>query len=205
MGSKIKKETSSFMESLVQPRDQQRFQETKGRSTEKLSISKKPKLKSPKQAPNKRKKLSRKEISQMGIYALPEDTIRYDQIVPLNKLWRGYIARFLDKEKLPNATDAQYNQFTMDILKADFHGAKMTVVRAKNPSLVGIKGIVVLETKGTFKFISKDNKLRTIPKYDSVFKIHWNDVDLTVFGKHLNYRPAERSVKKIKTFLESDL
>lgn len=198
--------SSNFMESLIQPKEQQRFRETKGRSTEKLTISKKQKSsKSSLQPLNKRKKLSREEISQMGIYALPKDTISYKEIVPLNRLWRGYIARYLGKETLPNAADVQYSQFTMDLLKADFHGAKMTVVRAKNPSLVGIRGIVILETKGTFKFVSKDNKLRTIPKNDSVFRIHWNNVDITIFGKHINCRPAERSVKKIKTFLESDL
>ncbi|XP_055531576.1 ribonuclease P protein subunit p29 [Wyeomyia smithii] len=198
-------ETTNFMESLIQPKERQRFRETKGRSTEKLKISKKQKSLKTSRPFNKRKKLSRKEISQMGIYTLPHDTISYRQIVPLHRLWCGYVARFLDKEKLPSATDPQYNQFVLDLLKADFHGAKMTIDRAKNPSLVGIKGIVVLETKGTFKIVSKDNKLRTIPKNDSVFKIHWNNVDITVFGKHLYYRPAERSVRKLKTFLECDL
>lgn len=118
--------------------------------------------------------------------------------------------------------------FRSDILKVDFHGAKISVVRSKNPSLVGAKGIVILDTKGTFKIVSKDDKIRSklktqhnnptvslkltlyfeipaIPKNDSVFLVHWNDIQLTVFGKHLNTRPAERSVKKYKVFGECDL
>ncbi|XP_058834196.1 ribonuclease P protein subunit p29 [Topomyia yanbarensis] len=198
------KECTNLMESLIKPKELSRFRETKGRTTEKLIPSKKQKLKSDQRC-NVPKKLSRKEIAKMGLYSLPVDTIRYEQMQPLNRLWRGYMARYLGKEKLPDESDAQYNQFTLDFLRADFHGAKMSVTRAKNPSLVGIKGIVILDTKGTFKFVSKDNKVRTIPKADSVFQISWNNVDITVFGKHLNSRPAERSVKKIKTFLECDL
>ncbi|XP_062560865.1 ribonuclease P protein subunit p29 [Armigeres subalbatus] len=191
-------------ESLIKPQDRTRFQETKGRSTEMLIPKKKPdKLSNNHSKP--KKKLSRKEISQMGIYALPQGSIRYQQIVPLHRLWCGYMARYLNNEKLPDVVDIQYNQLVSNILKADLHGAKLSVVRTKNPSMIGIKGIVVLETKGTFKVVSKDNKLRTIPKIDSVFAFHWNNVDVNIFGKQLNARSAERSVKKVKAFPECDL
>lgn len=201
--SKTNSTATTVMEGLIKPQERARFQETKGRTTEMLI----PKQKVPKPTTDSKpkKKLSRKELAQMGIYALPEDTIRYQQVVPLHRLWCGYMARYLGKEKLPDVTGSQYNQFTSDILKADYHGAKISVVRTKNPSLVGIRGIVILETKGTFKVVSKDNKVRTIPKMDSVFVIHWNNVDVTIFGKQLSSRPAERSVKKVKMFPECDL
>lgn len=51
--------------------------------------------------------------------------------------------------------------FSTQIHKADFHGAKVKVVRSKCPSLVGIKGIVILDTKNTFKVIGKDDILRS--------------------------------------------
>lgn len=98
------------MESLIKPEEFRRYRDTKGRTTEKLIPTKKvkPEGKGPQQKP--KKKLSRKEIAQLGIYALPEDTIRYEQIVPLNRLWRGYMGRYLGKEKLPDVTEAQYHQ-----------------------------------------------------------------------------------------------
>lgn len=205
MALKTKIESSAILESLIKPEENARFQETKGRTTEKLIPMKKVKSEGKGSLQKSKKKLSRKEIAQLGIYALPADTLRYDQIVPLHRLWRGYMARYLEKEKLPDVTEAQYNQLISDILKADFHGAKISVIRAKNPSLVGIRGIVVLETKGTFKLVSKDNKVRTIPKMDSVFQVHWKNVEVTIFGKHLNSRAAERSVKKVKVFPLCDL
>ncbi|XP_065087793.1 ribonuclease P protein subunit p29 [Ochlerotatus camptorhynchus] len=205
MASMPKIESSAVLESLIKPEEHARYCETKGRTTEKLIPTKKIKPVGKGSQQKNKKKLSRKEIAQLGIYALPVDTIRYEQIVPLNRLWRGYMGRYLGKERLPDVTEAQYNQLTSDILKADFHGAKISVIRAKNPSLVGIRGIVVLDTKGTFKLVSKDDKMRTIPKMDSVFQIHWNNIDVTIFGKHLNARSAERSVKKVKVFPICDL
>lgn len=44
-----------------------------------------------------------------------------------------------------------------------------------------------------------------IPKIDSVFKILIKDIEFTIYGKYLNIRPAERSVKKIKNCMEPDL
>ena len=60
------------------------------------------------------------------------------------------------------------------LLKADFHGSIMTgnhvrsfvfvrfshmpVSQSKNTSMVGISGIVIHETEGTFKVVTKENK-----------------------------------------------
>ncbi|XP_058459988.1 ribonuclease P protein subunit p29 isoform X2 [Malaya genurostris] len=160
MRSENNKECNTLMESLIKPKELRRFRETKGRSVEKLLPTKKIRVSKIIQLPNARKKLSRKEIAQMGLYSLPEDTICYKQMVPLNRLWRKYISRYLGKEKIPDAPDLQYNQMTLDLLKADYHGAKISVIRARNPSLVGIKGIVILDTKGTFKIVSRDDRMR---------------------------------------------
>lgn len=47
--------------------------------------------------------------------------------------------------------------------------------------------------------------LPAIPKQDSIFRITVDRLELTVMGRHLNIRPAERSVKKIKKFMDLDL
>lgn len=84
-----------------------------------------------------------------------------------------------------------------------------------------------MDTKQTFKVLGEDHKIRSIkfqmkplktknliilflihtaiPKNDSVFLIKLYNLELTVFGKHLNIRPAERSVKKVKSIMDPDL
>ena len=49
-------------------------------------------------------------------------------------------------------------------MKADFHGAIMTVVRSTCPPFVGTRGIVLQETENVFRFITKQNLIKTIPK-----------------------------------------
>ncbi|XP_061819815.1 ribonuclease P protein subunit p29 isoform X2 [Nerophis lumbriciformis] len=46
------------------------------------------------------------------------------------------------------------------LLKADLHGAIMTVVRSKCPSYVGTTGILIQEFKHVFKFITQQDKMK---------------------------------------------
>lgn len=55
---------------------------------------------------------------------------------------------------------ANQEQLHQRIGKADYHGCLLMVTRSKIPSLVGVKGIVVLETKNTFQIICEDDQLR---------------------------------------------
>ncbi|XP_053668031.1 ribonuclease P protein subunit p29 [Anopheles marshallii] len=159
----------------------------------------------PNDKPKQQKKLSRKEIKEMGLYTLPHDTVKYKDALKLHKMWCGYYDTLFPSDQLPVVTESRYNTVVASLLKADYHGAKIHIVRSKQSSVVGMKGIVVLDTKGTFKMVSKDNRLRTIPKNDSQFEVTIRDKVITIFGKHLNARPAERSVKKAKTFALPDL
>ena len=55
------------------------------------------------------------------------------------------------------------------IAKADYSGAKVKVVKSKNPTQVGIEGIIVRETTRTFIVIQPDNEVKTLLKESSVF------------------------------------
>jgi hypothetical protein len=46
------------------------------------------------------------------------------------------------------------------LLKADLHGAVVTVVRSKCPSLIGASGLLVMETQETFRVVTEQNKLK---------------------------------------------
>ena len=52
------------------------------------------------------------------------------------------------------------------LLKADFHGAYITVTQAKNASLIGVGGITIMETKHTFKVITKNDQVKS--KYNLI-------------------------------------
>lgn len=110
---------------------------------------------------------------------------RYELFVPLHHLWLGYMSELLglgqiptpipDKPPLPNS-----GALHTKLVKADFHGSIMTgawniqtsayadclikpllsVKKAKNPCLVGISGIVLLETENAFRIINIKNQVK---------------------------------------------
>ena len=46
-------------------------------------------------------------------------------------------------------------------MKADLHGSIILVAKSKCPSLLGLTGIVLQETKNTFRLVTKNNKLKS--------------------------------------------
>ncbi|XP_037390224.1 ribonuclease P protein subunit p29 isoform X2 [Pygocentrus nattereri] len=91
------------------------------------------------------------------------------------------------------------------LLKADFHGAVLTVVRSKCPSYVGTTGILVQELKHVFKIITKEDRLKTIPKRNSVFSVEMGDFITHIYGSRFELRSSERSAKKFKVKGNIDL
>jgi len=55
------------------------------------------------------------------------------------------------------------------LVKADFHGSIITVKQSKNPCLVGLTGIVILETENVFRVITKKDQMKLIPKRNAIF------------------------------------
>jgi ribonuclease P protein subunit POP4 len=149
--------------------------------------------------------LSRNEFKNLGLYSLPRKTLKYEDYKQLNELWNSYMDQQFGAGDLKSVqlkfdpSHPHYDATSAILHKSDFHGAKLKVSSSKCASLVGHKGIVLMDSKGTFSIISKDNVLRVIPKSDSMFELKWKNARFTVYGKHLCYRSAERSTKKIKT------
>lgn len=169
------------------------------------------KVKKPQKLKRQKKRLSRKEARGLGLYALPRKTLKYNDYLQLNELWSSYMDQQFDagdfealKEKF-NPGNPHYEQTSALIHKSDYHGAKLKVTHSKNASLIGHKGIILMDTKGAFQLISKDNVLRVIPKSDSIFELKWRKARFVIYGKHLCYRSADRSTKKIKTIAPIDL
>lgn len=149
--------------------------------------------------------LNRRQYAKLGLHTLPTRQIKYEEALPLHSLWKGYMKEHLGLsagDQVPEVYDTGYDAFSKLLVKTDLHGAKMYVTQSKCPTLVGLSGIVVLDTKNVLKLLGKDDRLRTIPKAECVFGMKFGNMVFTIFGKHLCIRPAERSVKKIKNFIE---
>lgn len=88
-----------------------------------------------------------------------------DQFFELNNLWNEYMQDLIFNTA---GDSARQNQQNIDIeaiplthklslagklASADYHGAKLTVISAHNPSLVGFEGIVIWEAKSSFIII----------------------------------------------------
>uniref|UniRef100_A0A8C6RTU3 Ribonuclease P protein subunit p29 n=2 Tax=Nannospalax galili TaxID=1026970 RepID=A0A8C6RTU3_NANGA len=84
------------------------------------------------------------------------------------------------------------------LLKADLHGAIISVTKSKCPSYVGVTGILLQETKHIFKITTKEDRLKVIPKLNCVFTIETDDFISYIYGSKFQLRSSERSAKKFK-------
>ncbi|KAL2914094.1 RNase P/RNase MRP complex subunit [Polyrhizophydium stewartii] len=91
------------------------------------------------------------------------------------------------------------------LVKADFHGAMLTVAKSKCPANVGLSGIVIKDTENTFHLVTRDNKLKVVPKLNNVFTFGIGDTLFTLFGNQFRTRPAERATKKFKVKMTVDM
>ncbi|XP_076636605.1 ribonuclease P/MRP subunit POP4 isoform X2 [Colletes latitarsis] len=125
----------------------------------------------------KGKLLTSRKRMQLGLRKIGyKDSMKYNDLLPLNQLWLNYMEQMLD-----------------------FHGAEISVVGSKCPSLIGLHGIVIQDSKNTFRICGKDNIIRTIPKDVIIMNIYLNQIKLELFGKDISIKPADRTIKKLKS------
>lgn len=173
----------------------------------------------------KRKFLTRKERKNLNLLKLPKDGWQYESLLSINEMWKQYLRQNLElPRKIPTIQDPEWLNFTTILAKSELIGAEVTIVRSKVPSQIGMRGILVLETKMTFQLVTPASQLKSkysvflnvgrlkgfpnfsaILKETSVFEFCLDDMKFTIFGKHLMTRASERSVKKIKGHMIPDL
>ncbi|XP_067014663.2 ribonuclease P protein subunit p29 [Anabrus simplex] len=159
----------------------------------------------------KKTALSLKERQELGLCRPNRKAMKYTDFLPLHELWKSYFSSYLDIEGLeshgftPEPDNKHWDDVTRLLLKADYHGCILTVKKSRCSSLVGKSGIIVFDTKNTFKLLGEDNVLRTIPKPGTVFCFKMEGYTFTVLGSHFCIRPSDRSSKKIKSLMNPDL
>lgn len=161
--------------------------------------------------------LSARQKRKLGLYDVPREGQKYALFVPLHRLWLGYMREILGNEIYTGGQGA-----AAKLSSADFHGAEVEVVRSGCVSRVGIKGIVIKDTKFTFEIVTPKNILKTVPKEGTVFRIEVPAKDdegdsllpddqrevgkehsltnmvVEIHGNQFMYRSADRASKKFK-------
>ncbi|XP_071403300.1 ribonuclease P protein subunit p29 [Centroberyx affinis] len=153
-----------------------------------------PKKKKEKRNSKKAKGLNARQKRELKVFQIKPEQQRYELFLPLHNLWRQYIIDLCNG--LKPSSSPQFVQ--QKLLKADFHGAIITVVRSRCPSYVGTTGILVQEFKHVFKIITKEDRLKVIPKRNSVFEVEINGFVSHIYGNKFEQRASERSAKKFK-------
>ncbi|XP_032086160.1 ribonuclease P protein subunit p29 [Thamnophis elegans] len=153
-----------------------------------------PQPRSNKQRIKRRKGLSAKQRREMRLFEIAPEQQRYEIFIPLHELWKQYIKELCNGLK----PDAQPQMIQTKLLKADFHGALVTVTKSKCPSYVGITGIIVQETKYVFKIVTKEDRLKVIPKRNNIFSLEMDGFVSYIYGSRIQFRASERSAKKFK-------
>ncbi|THY49771.1 RNase P/MRP, p29 subunit [Aureobasidium pullulans] len=163
--------------------------------------------------------LTAKQKRELGIYDIPKEQQKYDIYVPIWKLWCAYMREILGMEKSRYVNAAGVGPL---LASADYHGAKIDVVRCRCVGRVGIRGIVVKDTKFTLEIITPKNELKTVPKEYTVFRFEvpfveeHNDGDtqmadpqkpfiFELHGSQFQNRAADRAARKFKQHIDPDL
>ncbi|KAG8885514.1 hypothetical protein FRB97_000839 [Tulasnella sp. 331] len=118
--------------------------------------------------------VGRSEAKRKGLWELDKSAAKYHLFLPIHRLWLAYVVELfnlpdgpegeLDQENLPS-TSTMHGK----LVKADFHGAIITVKESKNAATTRLSGIIVHETENTFKIVTKEDKLKVIPKRNTIF------------------------------------
>ncbi|KAJ1941487.1 hypothetical protein GGF37_003532 [Kickxella alabastrina] len=161
----------------------------------------------------RRKTITAKEKRALNIYEIPKEARRYDLFLPLNLMWNTYVDTLLAGKQQKTAAQMllsgdykNQQQMLGRLIKADMHGARVSVVRAKCPNFIGISGIVAQETKNVFKIITQEDTLAVVPKARCVFSLEFSSgAQCLIYGDQFAFRASERSSKKFKPKPSIDL
>lgn len=204
-------EVVEFLKKNVPPSDQKEIHDEFGKN---VPLGKQPKKKFKQNVPAKKNKyLTAREKRDLGLYKLnPKDgQLQFKKFKKLHLLWKEYMKEIIDFSKLPekNADQESFSggripgvildeTLQLKICRADMHGCYMKVTRALNSCLIGLQGIVVMETRNTFRIVNKKNEVKEVPKNGTSFTFAIEGLVVTLSGSSFIMKPSERAVKKWK-------
>ena len=171
----------------------------------------------------KPKPLSAKQKRKLCMYEIPQEQQKYAIYEPVHQMWCGYMREILG---LGDGKRAYVDALIAGplLVSAEYHGALVEVVRSKCVSRVGLRGIVVKDTKYTFEIVTKDDVLKTVPKEHTNFRFEVpfeesgvevgenteaskvkKPLVFEIHGSQFETRAPERANKKFRLHLDPDL
>ncbi|OKP10499.1 Ribonuclease P protein subunit p29 [Penicillium subrubescens] len=155
--------------------------------------------------------LSARKKRSSGLYDLPKEECKYAIFKGLHALWVGYMQEILDLKVRGRSGLVTPASHGAKLVSADYHGAEVEVVRSQCASRVGVKGVVVRDTKFTFVVVTEKDEVKiplpsaAEPQVEGqgenqgkptasgpkplVFELH---------GSQFENRPVDRANKKFK-------
>ncbi|KAF2481025.1 Rof/RNase P-like protein [Neohortaea acidophila] len=164
---------------------------------------------------NKPRPLSAAQKRKLSLYDIPPQQRKYSIYEPVHAMWCAYMREILGlSEGKKSHVDAQ--SAGPVLVSADYHGALLEIVRSRCPSRVGLKGIVVKDTKFTFELITKGDALKTVPKEYTVFRFEVlleetqesesrRPMVFEIHGNQFETRAPDRANKKFRWHFDPDL
>jgi len=178
---------------------------------------------------NKPAPLSARQKRALMLYDIPKADQKFEIYEPLHRMWIGYIQEVLglrEEGGMVSTADAA------KLCSADFHGAEVEVVRSRCVSRVGVKGIVLKDSKFVFEVVTKKDVVKVLPKEHTIFRFtvpfpgktvngieegreeeqnangeqkRPKDLVFELHGDQFQHRAADRANKKFKPHFLPDL
>lgn len=105
--------------------------------------------------------LSAREKRSSGLYDLPQEECKYAIFQGLHTLWISYMQEILDLSATGKTGVLTPASHGAKLVSADYHGAEVEVVRSRSFGRVGLKGIVVRDTKFTFVIVTAKDEVKS--------------------------------------------
>lgn len=144
----------------------------------------------------KPKPLSAKQRKKLGLYNVPREGQKYATFLPLHNLWLGYVREILGSEVYTGG-----QAVAAKLSAADFHGAEVEVVRSGCVSRVGIRGIVIKDTRFVLEVITPKNSIKVVPKEGTMFRIEVPPVSKSKGENGDKDKPAEPQIPPAKNLV----
>lgn len=145
--------------------------------------------------------ITRKERAKLKLLKLPKTGWNYNELDSLRNMWKEYMRQnldLIDGNHAPDCASPEWASFSTILAKSELIGAEITIVKSNSPTLVGMTGTIVYETKMTIQIVTPQSKLKVILKENAVFEFRLDRMKFTIYGKHIMTRSADRSTKKFK-------
>lgn len=143
-----------------------------------------------KKQPKKKTLLNAYQQRKLAVFKMDPKITKFDVFIPLHDMWKQHMETILMLKEGGNLKDEA--GVYQKLIKADYNGAMLVVASSKCPSYVGLRGIVLQETRNIFRLITPDDKIKTIPKMNTVFAFKLQDKIFQIYGNNFRFLPQDK-------------